>query len=220
MVANILYGPEKPRIGCDIEWVLEFKKSFSTDLFENDVHYDIWQIELIDGKNTRVASAAADEGRDKFFSTSGKVHMYWTAQGEPGLQKYAVIVHGTGPVYSVPDPTKFGYVIFDINLQIAGSTSGQVIAESETIIPGWIKNNAGWWSDGMIDDASFVSGIQWLISNGVMNIPPTEQGTGYDDVIPGWIKNNAGWWADGLIDDGSFVSGLQWLVSNGIMKIS
>jgi hypothetical protein len=220
MVANILYGPEKPRIGCDIEWVLEFKKAFSTDLFENDVHYDIWQIELIDGKNTRVASAAADEGRDKLFSTSGKVHMYWTAQGEPGLQKYAVIVHGTGPVYSVPDPAKFGYVIFDINLQSAGSTSGQVIAESETSIPSWIKNNAGWWSDGMIDDSSFVSGIQWLISNGVMNIPPTEQGTGSDDVIPGWIKNNAGWWADGQIDDGSFVSGLQWLISNGIMKIS
>ncbi|GIS96206.1 MAG: hypothetical protein CM1200mP23_0120 [Nitrososphaerota archaeon] len=35
MVVNILYGPEKPRIGCDIEWVLEFKKTFSTDLFEN-----------------------------------------------------------------------------------------------------------------------------------------------------------------------------------------
>ena len=92
--------------------------------------------------------------------------------------------------------------------------------EPETSIPGWIKNNAGWWADGQIDDSSFVSGIQWLISNNVMTIPPTEQGTGSDDVIPGWIKNNAGWWADGQIDDGSFVSGLQWLISNGIMKIS
>ena len=87
-------------------------------------------------------------------------------------------------------------------------------------IPSWIKNNAGWWADGQIDDSSFVSGLQWLISNNVMTIPPTEQGTGSDDVIPGWIKNNAGWWADGQIDDGSFVSGLQWLISNGIMKIS
>ena len=139
MVVNILYGPEKPRIGCDVEWVLEFKKTFSTDLFENDVHYDILQV---DDNTAILSSAAADEGRDKFFSTSGKVHMYWTAQGEPGLQKFAVIVYGTGPVYSVPDPAKFGYVIFDINLQGAGSTSGQVIAESETSIPGWIKNNA------------------------------------------------------------------------------
>ena len=87
-------------------------------------------------------------------------------------------------------------------------------------VPDWIKNNAGWWADGQIDDSSFVSGIQWLISNDVMTIPPTEQGTGSDNVIPGWVKNNAGWWADGQIDDSSFVSGLQWLISNGIMKIS
>jgi len=91
----------------------------------------------------------------------------------------------------------------------------------ENTIPSWIKNNAGWWADGLIDDGSFVSGIQWLISNGVMNIPPTEQGAGTGgNVIPDWIKNNAGWWADGMIPDDAFVSGLQWLISNGIMKIS
>jgi len=94
------------------------------------------------------------------------------------------------------------------------------VGQAETSIPAWIKNNAGWWADGQIDDSSFVSGLQWLISNNIMTIPPTEQGTGSDDVIPAWIKNNAGWWADGQIDDSSFVSGLQWLISNGIMKIS
>ena len=40
----------------------------------------------------------------------------------------------------------------------------------ETSIPGWIKNNAGWWADGQIDDGSFVSGLQWLISNGIMKV--------------------------------------------------
>ena len=214
MVVNILYGPEKPRIGCEIEWVLEFKKSFSTDLFENQVHYDVLQV---DDKTAVIASAANDEGHDKLFSTSGKVHMYWTAQGEPGIQTFAVLVHGTGPLYSVPDPAKFGYILFDIDLQSGGSTSVQ----TDTSIPDWIKNNAGWWSSGLIDDASFVSGIQWLISNGIVNVPPTEQGTGGGaSVIPDWIKNNAGWWASGQIPDSAFVSGLQWLISNGIMTIS
>ena len=101
-----------------------------------------------------------------------------------------------------------------------GQAEPEVVPTAETSIPGWIKNNAGWWADGQIDDGSFVSGIQWLITNGVMTIPPTEQGTGSGDVIPGWIKNNAGWWADGQIDDNTYVSGLQWLISNGIMKIS
>ena len=86
-------------------------------------------------------------------------------------------------------------------------------------IPSWIKNNAGWWADGQIDDRQFVSGIQWLISSGVMTIPPTEQGTGSDNVIPSWIKNNAGWWADGQIDDSSFVSGLQFLIKEGVIKV-
>ena len=73
----------------------------------------------------------------------------------------------------------------------------------------------------MIDDASFVSGIQWLISTGIVNVPPTEQGAdGGTNVIPDWIKNNAGWWSSGQIPDSAFVSGLQWLISNGIMTIS
>ena len=115
-----------------------------------------------------------------------------------------------------------GILFQPIPLETAGFTInvGEALPPAETSIPGWIKNNAGWWADGQIDDGSFVAGIQWLISNNVMTIPPTEQGAGSGDVIPGWIKNNAGWWADGQIDDSSFVSGLQWLISNGIMKIS
>ena len=37
-------------------------------------------------------------------------------------------------------------------------------------IPSWIKNNAGWWADGAIDDDSFVGGIQFLIEEGIMSI--------------------------------------------------
>ena len=37
-------------------------------------------------------------------------------------------------------------------------------------IPSWIKNNAGWWADGSIDDNSFVQGIQFLIKEGIMKI--------------------------------------------------
>ena len=88
-------------------------------------------------------------------------------------------------------------------------------------IPEWVKNTAGWWADDQIDDGTYVSGLQWLISNGIIKIPPTEQGI--DDrtsIIPSWIKNTAGWWADDQINDGAYVSGLQWLISNGIIKIS
>ena len=92
---------------------------------------------------------------------------------------------------------------------------------ADNVIPAWIKNNAGWWADGQIDDSSFISGIQWLISNGVMTIPPTEQGTSYgSNVIPAWIKNNAGWWADDKISEVEFISAIQFLIKNGIIMIS
>jgi hypothetical protein len=37
-------------------------------------------------------------------------------------------------------------------------------------IPEWIKNNAGWWADGAIDDDSFIQGIQFLIKEGVLKV--------------------------------------------------
>ena len=60
-------------------------------------------------------------------------------------------------------------------------------------IPEWIKNNAGWWADGTLDDNSFVQGIQFLIKEEFMEIPLIEQSSDYqDNPIPEWIKNNAG----------------------------
>jgi len=103
-------------------------------------------------------------------------------------------------------------------LIVSGITSP---IEPSNEIPVWIKNNAGWWADGSIDDDSFVQGIQFLVQEGFMKIPITQQGdSAGSNEIPVWIKNNAGWWADGSIDDDSFVQGIQFLVQEGFMKIS
>jgi len=48
-----------------------------------------------------------------------------------------------------------------------------VISVGDSTIPSWIKNNAGWWADGTIDDKSFLTGIEWLVSNGIINIKNT-----------------------------------------------
>ena len=87
-------------------------------------------------------------------------------------------------------------------------------------VPSWIKSNAGWWADDQIDDSSFVSGLQWLISNDVIMLPTTEQGTVDDEnIIPGWIKNTAGWWADDQIHDITFVAAIKYLIGEGIIII-
>lgn len=41
---------------------------------------------------------------------------------------------------------------------------------AETLIPPWIKNNAGWWAEGEIDDESFLNAIQFLVENNIINV--------------------------------------------------
>jgi hypothetical protein len=86
-------------------------------------------------------------------------------------------------------------------------------------IPIWIKNNAEWWAAGAIDDNSFIQGIQFLVKENILKIPPTSQGINSGSEIPIWIKNNAEWWAAGAIDDNSFIQGIQFLIKEGILKI-
>ena len=48
-------------------------------------------------------------------------------------------------------------------------------AEAASEIPAWIKNNAGWWADGQIDDASFLNGIEYLIDNSILEIQSNQK---------------------------------------------
>ena len=43
-------------------------------------------------------------------------------------------------------------------------------AQSSTI-PDWVKNNAKWWSEGQIGESDYISGLQYLISQGIIEIP-------------------------------------------------
>lgn len=58
----------------------------------------------------------------------------------------------------------------DTLIEIIGNTSNDSIPTSQTEIPSWIKQNAGWWHDDLISDSDFVLGIQYLIANGVMRV--------------------------------------------------
>ena len=55
------------------------------------------------------------------------------------------------------------------------ATESQPLQNDTTIeikpIPEWIKNNAEWWSEGQIDDRTFVSGIQFLMTEKIIDIP-------------------------------------------------
>ncbi|MGY5149175.1 MAG: polysaccharide deacetylase family protein [Candidatus Nitrosopumilus sp. bin_68KS] len=94
---------------------------------------------------------------------------------------------------------------------------GKINSNLIILLPEWIKNNAGWWAEGTIDDKTFVQGIEYLVKQKIIKVSEKSQlQTGMKDV-PEWIKNNAGWWAEGTIDDKTFVQGIEYLVKNGII---
>ena len=65
------------------------------------------------------------------------------------------------------------------------------VSAQEVSIPAWIKNNAGWWADGQIDDKTFVKGIEYLVKVGIIiieQIDETEQVLFYSIMEESGIK--------------------------------
>ena len=107
-------------------------------------------------------------------------------------------------------------------LSIYGSEGFSLEPEEIVVqkIPDWIKNNAKWWTSGLITDSDFAMGIQFMIKNEIIVIPNLEKSpSAFAEEIPVWVKNNAKWWADGLISEDDFVNGLQYLVRHGIIIV-
>jgi hypothetical protein len=127
-----------------------------------------------------------------------------------GKYSMQIVLLGIGP----DDFEKPLFKKFEFEM-ITSKTLNPVLSKS--VIPDWIKKNAGWWAEGSIDDDSFIQGIQFLIKEKIMNIPTTQNSATGSNEIPSWIKKNAGWWAEGSIDDDSFIQGIQFLIKEGII---
>ena len=88
-----------------------------------------------------------------------------------GPIRFDILVYGTGLDY---DPTYSGIGSTIIELGPGTQVKSQIPKESAILeassIPSWIKNNAGWWADGTIDDTAFVQGIQFLIKEGILRV--------------------------------------------------
>ena len=42
---------------------------------------------------------------------------------------------------------------------------------SDSNIPEWIKNTAKWWSEGSISDTDYVQSLEYMINNGIIDVP-------------------------------------------------
>ena len=218
MMIQYNYSPQTPIEGCNIDWKINFVSKYNDVEILDQIHYDIW---VVDEEGNKLRSYAQDIGQDSLFNEFGRVHHLIPIEEKAGLVRYAIFVHGTGPEQEIPDVSMSGFAIVEIEIDgnpLLEKLNDDVISASK--IPSWIKNNAGWWADGQIDDKTFVQGIQFLIKEKIMSVPETTPAISADsNEIPVWIKNNAGWWANGQITDDDFVKGIQYLVEQGIIQV-
>ena len=51
------------------------------------------------------------------------------------------------------------------------STAAVQNSSAESNIPSWIKDSVGFWADGQTSDADFIGALEFLIAEGIINIP-------------------------------------------------
>lgn len=145
------------------------------------------------------------------FDSSGNFLVSWGSLGTGPVQFKE-------PVGITVDSKNSVYVVDRANNNV--QKFAPYSATDEIVIPEWVRNTAKWWAQGAILDSDFVTGIQYMIKQKIINIPKGESiTTGSNVAIPSWIKINAGWWSDKKISDKDFAAGIQYLVSRGIIKV-
>jgi len=61
-------------------------------------------------------------------------------------------------------------VIFTIAI-IAVLSFSLTASAANTSVPDWVKNNAKWWSEGSITETDYVKSLEYLITQGIIQIP-------------------------------------------------
>jgi hypothetical protein len=213
-----LYSPAVPHQGCPIDWRISFEPLYSATQRISDVHYNIY---TVDAQDHVLGSLAQTIGRQDIYSAVGDDEQTFIVDQPPPVIHYVINIAGTGPQSGATDSSKSGSINVDVKVAppFAASNTTASNPTPSIVIPSWIKNNAKWWHEGSIGDSDFVKGLQYMIQNGIVVVPPSQGTASGSQVIPAWIKNDAGWWADGTIDDKTFVQAIQYLITNGIIQI-
>ena len=84
------------------------------------------------------------------------------------------------------------------------TSDGEIVIERDIIIPSWIKNNAGWWTDDKISDSDFLYGIKYLVENNIIKFQSDldfEESQNIEQYILDWdtIVNDSKYAYDGSV---------------------
>ncbi len=70
-------------------------------------------------------------------------------------------------------------------------------------VPDWVKNTAGWWANDSISETEFVTAIEFLIKDNIIQVD-TSQSLRSSQGVPDGVKNTADRWANDYISETEF----------------
>jgi len=121
-----------------------------------------------------------------------------------------VVVLGQGTRGLDFDDTYFGI----------GSALIEVGATQTPEIPEWIKGTTTLWTGGSdVSDDTFLNAIQFLVREGIIKVPPTEQTGDGSAGVPAWFKGSADLWATNQTSDAEFINSIQFLIREGVITL-
>ncbi|HJU14497.1 MAG TPA: polysaccharide deacetylase family protein [Candidatus Nitrosotalea sp.] len=109
---------------------------------------------------------------------------------------------------------KLGNIIDDIRNSGISITTAEEAFNGTSIpvyIPPWMKDTAGWWSEGYVSDQDFVSEINYLVQEGIIKMPQPAATSPFAQADK--IKGVAADWSKSQVPDEEFVPALQHLIS-------
>jgi len=217
---HIFYASGTPIKDCPMTWQIQFLNKFDETEFHTLVHYDLL---VVDDDNVPIRSIAEDEGREFLYSPSGLAKFDIIVREGPGTANYAIVVYGKAPENVVPNVAEeidFLYVDLPVG-ELEGASRPVVPAETPAPpIPAWIKGTASLWSEAAtISDETFVNAIQFLVRDGIIIVPPTEQSDDASLAVPAWLKGTTQLWVSGATSDAEFINAIQFLIREGVIVL-
>lgn len=105
-------------------------------------------------------------------------------------------------------------------LTISGFAPGTTSADRRVEVPGWIRDEAGLWSLGQVDDGRFLDNLAYLAAGGVIDAGRPAAGSAEGPAVPPWLRDSAAWWSQGLVSDAEFVDAVEHLMSVGAIRVA
>ncbi len=133
------------------------------------VDNDVWQIDSINtAENYTKMAPTINEIIDSFKF----IEVKQSDLHEPNVPDWVRHTAGWWAEGSVSDldfANGIEFLIREDMIHIPETVPSSTI-EGNHKIPSWVKNNAGWWSKGLISDDDFLNGIQFMVENEIIKV--------------------------------------------------